>query len=152
MPETPDHAALARLAQPDVMARWTAERQQEHEDDARAYAAALAAIQSMLRQQHVEGDGRMAARRRARRVERPLRRLKRAAEQQAAAAEALRTAYAEHVREVQAAPQRRAERTARRERRAVAGAELRGALGSAAQQRDATAAPTSLDDALRKGA
>ncbi|MFD7576209.1 hypothetical protein ACFV6U_37755 [Streptomyces sp. NPDC059810] len=107
-----------RLLALPVMTTWTAARQQEHIEDANAYDAALAAVQAGLRSQYVDGDGRWAAGRRARKVEKHLRSMAKAARQQAAAAEKLRTAFADHVRTVEALPaQREAKRQAKELRR-----------------------------------
>ncbi|MFB7453993.1 hypothetical protein [Streptomyces sp. NPDC056194] len=103
-----------RLLALPVMTTWTAARQQEHADDAAQYDAALAAVQAGLRSQYVEGDGRWSAALRARRVEKHLKTMAKAARKQAAAAESLRTAFADHVRTVEALPaQREAKRQAK---------------------------------------
>ncbi|MGA4803581.1 hypothetical protein [Streptomyces lavendulocolor] len=112
-------AQYERLLALSAMTTWTAARQQEHVADAAAYDAALAAIQAGLRSQHVEGDGRWSAARRARKVEKHLKAMAKAARQQAAAAEALRNAYAGHVAHVAALPgQREAKRQAKEVRKA----------------------------------
>ncbi|MFD0253699.1 hypothetical protein ACFVGX_22595 [Streptomyces sp. NPDC127113] len=97
---------------------WTLDRQREHNADHHEYEAARAMFQTVLRSQHVEGDGRWAAKRRARKVEKHLNRLVKASRDQAQAAEGLRTAYADHVRTVQALPgQRAAKAKAKADRR-----------------------------------
>lgn len=121
---TPDinrSSQYERLLALPAMTAWTEARQQAHADDARAYESALAAVQSGLRSQHVEGDGRWSAVLRSRRVEKHLKRAVRAAREQERAMEALRTAYADHVHHVAALPgQREAKRLAREARRAGA--------------------------------
>ncbi|WP_340564502.1 hypothetical protein [Streptomyces sp. GSL17-111] len=113
MPNSPDinrPEQYERLLALSAMTTWTAARQQEHAADADAYAAALAALQSGLRSQHVEGDGRWSATRRARKVEKHLRKAVKASRTQERAMEALRTTYADHVRYVAALPGQREER------------------------------------------
>ncbi|MFF0170244.1 hypothetical protein [Streptomyces prasinus] len=92
----------------DHLTAWTAARQREHNDDHGTYEAARAMFQAVLRSQHVEGDGKWSARRRARKVEKHLNRLVKASRDAAQASEGLRTAYADHVRTVQALPAQRA--------------------------------------------
>ncbi|MFF3958828.1 hypothetical protein ACFYY1_37335 [Streptomyces sp. NPDC001890] len=92
----------------DHLTAWTAARQREHNDDHGTYEAARAMFQAVLRSQHVEGDGRWSAKRRARKVEKHLNRLVKASRDAAQASEGLRTAYADHVRTVQALPAQRA--------------------------------------------
>ncbi|MFI0901846.1 hypothetical protein [Streptomyces sp. NPDC020983] len=104
---------------------WSLERQQEHTADLSTYEAGRAVFQTVLRSQHVEGDNKWSARRRARRVERHWNRLVKASRDQASAAEALRVAYADHVREVAALPGQRAQK-------AAAKADRRGRLNAAA--------------------
>ncbi|WP_260604218.1 hypothetical protein [Streptomyces sp. WAC00469] len=128
MPNVPDinpdinrPADYERLLALPAMTAWTAARQKEHAADADAYAAALAAVQSGLRSQHVEGDGRFSAALRSRKVEKHLRKAVKAAREQERAMEALRTAYADHVHHVAALPgQREAKRQAKEARKAGA--------------------------------
>ncbi|WP_432034473.1 hypothetical protein [Streptomyces antibioticus] len=117
MPNSPDinrPEQYERLLALSAMTTWTAARQQEHAADADAYAAALAALQSGLRSQHVEGDGRWSAARRARKVEKHLRKAVKAARTQERAMEALRTTYADHVHHVAALPGQRQAKEARK--------------------------------------
>lgn len=122
MTRTPDingRAEYDRLLALPVMTTWTTNRQQEHAADAEAYERALAAVQAGLRSQHVDGDGRWSAALRARRVEKHLKAMVKAARRQAAAAEALRTTYAAHVAHVAALPaQREAKRQAKEVKKA----------------------------------
>ncbi|MFD9033312.1 hypothetical protein ACFVZW_19485 [Streptomyces sp. NPDC059567] len=97
-----------RLLALPVMTTWTVSRQQEHAEDANAYEAALAAVQAGLRSQYIEGDGRWSAVRRARKVEKHLKAMAKAARDQAEAAQKLRNAFADHVRTVEALPAQRA--------------------------------------------
>ncbi|GAA3312131.1 hypothetical protein [Streptomyces cinereospinus] len=92
----------------DHLTTWTLDRQREHNTDHGDYEAVRALFQTVLLSQHVEGDGRWSARRRARRVEKHLNRLVKASRDAAQASEGLRTAYADHVRTVQALPAQRA--------------------------------------------
>ncbi|MFD8268497.1 hypothetical protein [Streptomyces althioticus] len=92
----------------DHLTTWTLDRQRVHNDDHSEYEAARAMFQAVLRSQHVEGDGRWAARRRARKVEKHLNRLVKGSREAARGAEGLRTAYADHVRTIQALPGQRA--------------------------------------------
>ncbi|MEU3433066.1 hypothetical protein [Streptomyces sp. NPDC006863] len=101
-------AEFRSLLNLDHLTTWTLDRQREHNADHHEYEAARAMFQTVLRSQHVEGDGRWAAKRRARKVEKHLNRLVKASRDQAQAAEGLRTAYADHVRTVQALPGQRA--------------------------------------------
>ncbi|MEV6080989.1 hypothetical protein AB0L80_38710 [Streptomyces sp. NPDC052069] len=118
-PTTNGQQQYDRLLALPAMTTWTAARQQEHDADAAAYSAALAAVQAGLRSQHVPGDSRWSAARRSRRVEKHLKTMASAARKQARAAEALRTAYAGHVAHVAELPgQREAKREAKQLRRA----------------------------------
>lgn len=97
---------------------WTLDRQREHNADHGDYEAVRALFQTVLLSQHVEGDGRWSAKRRARKVEKHLNRLVKASRDAARASEGLRTAYADHVRTVQALPgQRAAKAKAKADRR-----------------------------------
>ncbi|MFF8293626.1 hypothetical protein ACF068_31080 [Streptomyces sp. NPDC016309] len=87
---------------------WTLDRQREHSADHSDYEAVRALFQTVLLSQHVEGDGKWSARRRARKVGKHLNRLVKGSRLQAQAAEGLRTAYADHVRTVAALPAQRA--------------------------------------------
>ncbi|MET8945444.1 hypothetical protein ABZX30_18125 [Streptomyces sp. NPDC004542] len=93
---------------------WTVDRQREHNADLSAYEAARAAFQTALRSQTVEGDGKWSARWRARKVDKHMKALVKAAKDSAQAAESLRLAYADHVREIAALPAQRAEKAARK--------------------------------------
>ncbi|MDG9728360.1 hypothetical protein [Streptomyces sp. DH41] len=102
----------------DHLATWTLDRQREHNADHGDYEAVRALFQTVLLSQHVEGDGKWAARRRARKVGKHLNRLVKASRDAAQASEGLRTAYADHVRTVQALPgQRAAKAKAKADRR-----------------------------------
>lgn len=117
-------AEYERLLDLRALSTWSLDRQREHAADRAGYEAALAAFQAALRSQHIEGDGWLSARRRARKVERHLRALVRAARISESAAERLRTAYADHVRAVEALPGQRAARQQRRLSRREAVAEV----------------------------
>lgn len=102
----------------DHLTTWTLDRQREHNADLSDYEAVRALFQTVLLSQHVEGDGRWAARRRARKVEKHLNRLVKGSREAARGAEGLRTAYADHVRTVAALPgQRAAKAKAKADRR-----------------------------------
>lgn len=128
-----------------ALTNWTLDRQGEHGEDARAYEAALASFQAALRSQHVEGDGRWAASRRSRKVERHLKALVKASRKAEQANEALRNAYAGHVAYVAALP-------AQREAKALKKGERRAALGAAAakslHKTAATAVSAPVDQAV----
>ncbi|MEU0289916.1 hypothetical protein [Streptomyces sp. NPDC006147] len=96
-----------RLLDLEVLSVWTTKLQQSHASDSHVYETALATFQTALRSQVVEGDGRLSAGRRARKVEKHLRALVRASRKAERAAESLRVGYADHVREVQALPGKR---------------------------------------------
>ncbi|CAM5435389.1 Alanine-rich protein OS=Streptomyces fumanus OX=67302 GN=GCM10018772_70380 PE=4 SV=1 [Streptomyces fumanus] len=102
----------------DHLTTWTLDRQRVHNDDHSEYEAARAMFQAVLRSQHVEGDGRWSALRRARKVEKHLNRLVKGSREAARGAEGLRTAYADYVRTIQALPgQRAAKAKAKADRR-----------------------------------
>ncbi|MFF4173634.1 hypothetical protein [Streptomyces sp. NPDC001744] len=102
----------------DHLTTWTLDRQREHNADHGDYEAVRALFQTVLLSQHVEGDGRWSARRRARKVEKHLNRLVKSSRDAAQASEGLRTAYADHVRTVAALPgQRAAKAKAKADRR-----------------------------------
>lgn len=113
-----------RLLNLKALSAWTLDRQREHADDARAYEAALASFQANLRSQHVEGDGRLSAVWRSRKVEKRLKRLVRASQRAERAAEELRTAYASHVAHVAALPAQREAKALRKAGNRQAVAEL----------------------------
>lgn len=115
----PDYDRLLNLK---ALSTWTYDRQTEHGEDARAYEAALASFQSHLRSQNVDGDGRLSAVRRSRKVEKHLKALVKASRKAETAAEALRNTYASHVAHVAALP-------GQREAKAVKRGERRQALG-----------------------
>lgn len=163
----PDYDRLLNLK---ALSAWTLERQGEHGEDARAYEAALASFQAHLRSQHIDGDRRGAAARRARRVEKHLRSLVRASRRAESEAEKLRTAYAAHVAHVAALPgQREAKALAKSDRQAgrrqalgeltakslhKTSAALAGGGGADADDTTTAAAapqPRSMDDLWRKG-
>ena len=105
------------------MRQTSSEWRDQHMEDARQYGQISDIIQSRLAQQHIDGDGRFSARRRARKVSKQVKRMAKASQKAAAAAEAL---YGSFVNEVVELPQRRelaeARRAERRQRRvAVAG-------------------------------
>ncbi|MFE3603884.1 hypothetical protein ACFXP3_21335 [Streptomyces sp. NPDC059096] len=102
----------------ELLSAWTLDRQREHNEDLSMYEAGHAAFQVALRSQHVHGDGRFAARWRARKVNKHWKALVRASRNAAHASESLRTSYADHVRTVAALP-------AQREQKAVEKAERR---------------------------
>ncbi|MFJ3094622.1 hypothetical protein [Streptomyces hydrogenans] len=128
-----------------AVADWTQRRRAVHADDASEYDIALAALQSLLRAEHIEGDGRWSAVRRARRVEKHVRAMRDAARAQEKAAEKLRTAFAEHVRHVTALP---AEREAKREAKELRRANRRGlAAGAEAKALHKAAGPRAVPQA-----
>ncbi|MEF9908635.1 hypothetical protein ACQSMD_33355 [Streptomyces flavovirens] len=129
-----------RLLALPAMTAWTAARQQEHAADAAAYDAALAALQAGLRSQHVEGDGRWSAALRARKVEKHLRTMAKAARQQERAAEALRTTYAGHVAHVAALPGQREEKRRAKELRKGNGRQALTAVAAKSLHKTAAAA------------
>ncbi|MER5555959.1 hypothetical protein ABT001_30545 [Streptomyces sp. NPDC002793] len=128
-----------RLLALPAMTAWTAARQQEHAADAATYDAALAALQSGLRSQHVAGDGRWSAVLRARKVEKHLRTMAKAARQQERAAEALRTTYAGHVAHVAALPAQREEKRQAKELRKAGGRQALAAATSKSLHKTAAA-------------
>ncbi|NGO48649.1 hypothetical protein G6048_43450 [Streptomyces sp. YC419] len=87
---------------------WTLDRQREHNADLSTYEGGRAVFQAVLRSQVVEGDRKWSARWRARKVEKQWNKLVKASRDAGNAAEALRTVYADHVREVAALPAQRA--------------------------------------------
>ena len=103
------------------LSSWTLDREREHHEDLVVYQGALAAFQAALRSQHVEGDGRWSAKRRARKVEKHLKDLVRASKDQAEAAEALRTSYAAHLARLAALPGEREAKALRRANRRTVG-------------------------------
>ncbi|MFJ7069895.1 hypothetical protein [Streptomyces sp. NPDC101115] len=134
-----------RLLALPVMTSWTASRQQEHAADAAEYETALAALQAGLRSQHVEGDGRWSAKRRARKVEKHLRNAVKAARQQEKAMESLRTAYADHVHHLAALPAQREEKQKAKELRRSGAREAVAAV-TAKSLHKSTAAFATRDD------
>ncbi|MEW1604984.1 hypothetical protein [Streptomyces sp. NPDC093808] len=103
-----------RLLDLDVLAAWTLDRQRVHHADAAAYEEVLALFQSALRSEVVEGDGRLSAPMRARKVEKHLRAAIKAARRQEAAMERFRLAAAAHKAHVQALPGQRAAKAGRK--------------------------------------
>jgi hypothetical protein len=134
----PDYDRLLNLK---ALSTWTLDRQREHATDRAAYEAALASFQSSLRSQHIDGDGKLAAARRSRKVEKHLKALVKASRKAEAANEALRNTYAGHVAHVAALPaQREAKALKRGQRRAAIG-------GAAAKSLHKTAAAVTSGDA-----
>ncbi|MFI1962437.1 hypothetical protein ACH46L_31720 [Streptomyces althioticus] len=111
-----------RLLDLDVLSAWTLDRQRVHHADAAAYEEILALFQSALRSEVVEGDGRLSAPMRARKVEKHLRAAIKAARRQEAAMERFRLAAAAHKATVQALPGQRAAKATKKAgtRRALA--------------------------------
>jgi hypothetical protein len=117
VPNVPDINSAAdyeRLLDLDVLSAWTLDRQRVHHADAAAYEEILAVFQAALRSEVVEGDGRLSAQRRARRVEKHIRAAIRAARRQESAMEKFRLAAAAHKAQVQALPAQRQARQLRR--------------------------------------
>lgn len=109
---------------------WTLDRQREHNTDLSAYEAGYAVFQTALRSQHIAGDRKFAARLRARKVEKHWKALVKSQRDAAQAAESLRLAYAEHVRETAALPAQRAAKAAVK----AAKAGRRGTVGALAEK------------------
>ncbi|GAB2891704.1 hypothetical protein [Streptomyces mayteni] len=120
----PAKVDYSRLLNLKSMNNWTLEVQQTASDDGKTFEGALASVQTHLRSQHIEGDNSRSAKRRARKVEKHLRRMAKAAQAISQSAEALRTTYADHVAEVAALPGQRQEKAARRAQRRGAAAEI----------------------------
>ncbi|MFE0824173.1 hypothetical protein [Streptomyces sp. NPDC058847] len=140
-------ADYARLLDLDVLTSWSLDRQRVHHQDAAAYEEILALFQSALRSEVVDGDGRMAAPMRARKVEKHLRAALKAARKSEAAMERFRLSYAGHRRTVQALP---AQRAAKQQRKAGARHQLAAVTAKSLHKsasaftpgaEDATAAP-----------
>jgi hypothetical protein len=96
---------------------WTVDRQREHNGDHSTYEAARAAFQTALRSQHIEGDGKLSAWWRTRKVDKHLKALVKTSRDAAHAAESLRLAYADHVRLVTVLPEQRAQKERDKEAR-----------------------------------
>lgn len=143
--------AYEKLLSLQAMTTWTAARQREHAADAAAYEAALAAVQAGLRSQYVEGDRKWSATWRARKVEKHLRKMARAAREQERAAEALRTTYAAHVAHVAALPAQREAKRQAKELRKGGGRQAVGELAAKSLHKTGTtfapAAPEPTADA-----
>lgn len=107
-------ASYERLLDLGVLSTWTLDRQRAHAADTSGYAAALAAFQTALRSEVVDGDGRLSAGRRARKVEKHLKALVRASQKAEAAAEQLRLSYAAHKAHIKALPGQRQAKAAKR--------------------------------------
>jgi hypothetical protein len=123
-PATPQPEDYSRLLNIRAMTTWTVDIEQTATEDLRVFLAALASIQAHLRSQHVEGDGRLSATWRSRRVERQLRSMIKGARMIAAGAENLRTAYASHVATMAALPEKREARQRKKVERRRSAAEL----------------------------
>ncbi|CAD12018.1 hypothetical protein PV411_38725 [Streptomyces sp. NRRL_B-16638] len=114
-------ADYSRLLDLSVLTTWTMDRQRVHHQDAAAYEEILALFQSALRSEVVDGDGRLSAPMRARKVEKHLRAAVKAARKQEVVMERFRLAVAAHQAHVKALPaQREAKQTRKAGRRAVA--------------------------------
>ncbi|MFI9788993.1 hypothetical protein ACIHEI_36590 [Kitasatospora sp. NPDC051984] len=136
------HRLFASLS---AVTAWTLSRQQEHTADADEYDTALAALSTLLRSEHIEGDGRLSALLRARRVEKHVRKLREASREQARAAESLRNAFSAHAALVAALPQQRAAKAEakalRKGGRASDGADVKALHKSGPAAAPAPAAP-----------
>ncbi|MGA5606189.1 hypothetical protein ACPCUF_35125 [Streptomyces griseoincarnatus] len=136
-----------RLLDLDVLSAWTLDRQRVHHADAAAYEEVLALFQAALRSEVVEGDGRLSAPMRARKVEKHLRAAIKAARRQETAMERFRVAAAAHKAHVQALPGQRAAKASRKAgtRQALAAGVSKSLHKSAAAftpgAEDTTAAP-----------
>ncbi|GAA2639861.1 hypothetical protein [Streptomyces axinellae] len=121
LPAPQDYDRLLNLK---ALTHWTFDIQNGYADDSRTFEAALAAFQAHLRSQHVAGDGKLSAPRRARKIERRLKALSRAARRAEREAVGLRTDYAAHVAHVAALPGQREARAAKKVGRRAAAGEL----------------------------
>ncbi|MBZ6086578.1 hypothetical protein KVH15_37040 [Streptomyces olivaceus] len=116
-------ADYSRLLDLDVLTAWTMDRQRVHHQDAAAYEEILALFQSALRSEVVDGDGRLSAPSRARKVEKHLKAAVKAARKQEGAMERFRLAAAAHKAHVKALPaQREAKQTRKAGRRTAVSA------------------------------
>ncbi|MEU7206145.1 hypothetical protein [Streptomyces sp. NPDC045470] len=131
---------------------WSLDREREHHTDLSQYQAVRATFQTALRSQHIDGDGRFAARWRSWKVDRHLKALVKASRKAAQAAGALRTSYADHVNEVSSLPGKRAQQAA--DKAAAKGAR-KGAVGALAakslHKTAATLAPPPGEDQAADG-
>ncbi|WP_461712324.1 hypothetical protein [Streptomyces sp. DSM 41013] len=135
-----------RLLDLDVLSAWTLDRQRVHHADAAAYEEVLALFQSALRSEVIDGDGRLAAPMRARKVEKHLKAALKAARKSEAAMERFRLAAAAHKAHVQALPGQRAAKASRKAgtRQALAtgvGKSLHKTASALTPGTDTTAAP-----------
>ncbi|MFE0726293.1 hypothetical protein ACFW4M_32820 [Streptomyces sp. NPDC058794] len=146
-------ADYARLLDLDVLTAWTMDRQRVHHQDAAAYEEILALFQSALRSEVVDGDGRLSAPMRARKVEKHLKAAIKAARKQEGAMERFRLAAAAHKAHVQALPaQREAKQTRKAGRRTAVSALTAKSLHKTASSltpagEDTTAAPATSSTA-----
>ncbi|MEU5163367.1 hypothetical protein AB0G74_27675 [Streptomyces sp. NPDC020875] len=153
---------LSNLLTPEEFAKFAQARRRSHGTDHEVYDDLLAAIRAKYRAEHVPGDSRWDAARRARRMEKHAKKLVRAARVQYEALEALQIAHTNHIAHVLGLPgQREAKELAKAGRSAALGElaakslhKTAGALKDAAQSRsesDGGRVPSSLHD-LRRGA
>ncbi|MFD9087784.1 hypothetical protein ACFVZ0_13450 [Streptomyces prasinus] len=139
-----DYSGLLDL---DVLTAWTMDRQRVHHGDAAAYEEILATFQSALRSEVVDGDGRLSAPLRARKVEKHLRAAIKAARRQEAAMERFRLAAAAHKAHVRALPAQREAKQLRKAGHRASAAALaakslhKSAAAFAPGAEDAAAAP-----------
>ncbi|MFF8925537.1 hypothetical protein ACF1A4_30280 [Streptomyces albidoflavus] len=133
----------ARLLDLDVLTPWSLDRQRVHHGDAAAYEEILALFQSALRSETIDGDGRLSAPLRARKVEKHLKAAIKAARKQEGAMEGLRLAVAAHQAHVQALPQQREAKQLRKAGRRSSVA----ALTAKSLHKSATAVTPGAEDA-----
>ncbi|MFJ6076404.1 hypothetical protein ACIQFU_37235 [Streptomyces sp. NPDC093065] len=146
-------ADYSRLLDLDVLTAWTMDRQRVHHQDAAAYEEILALFQSALRSEVVDGDGRLSAPARARKVEKHLRAAVKAARKQEGAMERVRLAFAAHQAHVKALPAQREAKQIRKAGRRSSVAALtakslhKSAASFAPATEDTTAAPAASSTA-----
>ncbi|MER6789512.1 hypothetical protein ABT330_33685 [Streptomyces sp. NPDC000658] len=104
----------SRLLDLDILTLWTLDRQRAHHGDAAAYEEILALFQTVLRSEVVDGDGRLSAGLRARKVEKHLRAAIKAARRQENAMEAFRLSVAAHQAHVRGLPAQREAKAVRK--------------------------------------
>jgi hypothetical protein len=140
-------ADYSRLLDLDVLTAWTMDRQRVHHQDAAAYEEILATFQAALRSEVVDGDGRLSAPMRARRVEKHLKAAIKAARKQEGAMERFRLAVAAHQGHVRALPAQREAKAVKKAGRRESVAALtakslhKSASAFAPAAEDTTAAP-----------